>query len=260
MSVVKVQILENFTVLYNAVLENPRLSFKAKGLWAYCMSRPKDWEFHVNHLATVSQDGKESVYSALKELEDEGLVEKVQERDNGKFSKFDYIIYPYPQEIQIILPQRQKPDTVKPDTENPPLLSTDCYKEMKETTTREPAVVPLDDPDKIEESLKSGGVPKETYPEALETWNKYKEEIRKKSDNPIGYLIWMVKKGINPFKGKEMRESRANKRKEWAYSNETTTNSGGRVATKDGMEVMSGSISTFYRYDEDSEFWEKLGL
>ena len=130
MSVVKVRIQKDFTVLYNGVLENPDLSFKAKGLWAYCMSKPDNWQFHVTHLATVSKDGIDAVYSALSELEAAGLVEKSQPNENGVFGKMDYIIYPYTQQIKIMLPLRDFPLPVNPalvstntkQISNPPLI------------------------------------------------------------------------------------------------------------------------------------------
>ncbi len=131
MSVIKVRIQKDFTVLCNSVLENLNLSFKAKGLWAYCMSRPDNWQFHVNHLATVSKDGVDAVYSALAELKEAGLVEYVQP-NKGKFEKAEYIIYPYPQDFKISLPQRGFPDAGSSDAKNPALTSTD-YLTSKET-------------------------------------------------------------------------------------------------------------------------------
>lgn len=132
MSVVKVRIQKDFTVLYNGVLENPRLSFKAKGLWAYCMSKSEDWQFHVRHLATVSKDGVDAVYSALKELEVEGLVEKNQKNEGGSFGQMDYIIYPYPQEIQKILPLRDFPHTEDSHPVNPHIPRTDLKPRIEE--------------------------------------------------------------------------------------------------------------------------------
>ena len=78
MSVIKVKAQKDFTVLFNVVLENPDLSFKAKGLWAYCMSRPDDWEFHVSHLATVSKEKERAIYAALDELIKAGVVVRTQ--------------------------------------------------------------------------------------------------------------------------------------------------------------------------------------
>lgn len=159
MSVIKVKTQKDFTVLYNVVLENPKLSFKAKGLWAYCMSRPNDWQFHVSHLATVSKNGVDSVYAALKELIAEGLVQKVQKNEKGKFGPVDYIIYPYPQ-LKESLPRPENPEAVKdsspyreekpqvvdnvplrdfPETENPALLNKDIL--LNKETKKELSIV-----------------------------------------------------------------------------------------------------------------------
>lgn len=106
MSVIKVKILKGFTILANVVLENPRLSFKAKGLWAYCMSRKEDWEFYVEQLATVSKDKEKAIYTALEELIVEGLVTKTQKiKGKGErkgregFEPVEYTVYPFPQEV-----------------------------------------------------------------------------------------------------------------------------------------------------------------
>lgn len=122
MSVIRVKHQANYVViLNNTVLTDPNLTFKAKGLWAYCMSRPDDWEFNVNHLMTVSKEGKDAIYSAINELVDAGYITKIQNRDKGKFLSYDYEV----SEIKIILPQRENPLTENPLVENPPLVSID---------------------------------------------------------------------------------------------------------------------------------------
>lgn len=119
-----------YVVLHKSALENPRLSFKAKGLWAYCLSRPDNWEFHVSHLKTVSKEGEDAVYSALKELIEEGYCERVQHirpKDpvTGKwgFHKLDYVMYETP--IKKINTQPENPGTHFPEPENPALISND---------------------------------------------------------------------------------------------------------------------------------------
>ncbi len=125
MSVIRVK-HRRYTVIENEALENPNLSFKAKGLLAYCMSRPDDWEFRANHLSTVSTEAREATLSALKELENEGYLTRVQKRDNGKFDSYDYEIC----DVKKSLPQTGFPFTGKPLTDNPQLLNTD-----KQTST-----------------------------------------------------------------------------------------------------------------------------
>ena len=131
MSVLRVKKTENFVVLHKGALENPNLSFKTKGLWAYCMSRPDNWEFHVSHLATVSKDGEDAVYSAIKELIENGYCERIQE-NNGKFGKMDYYIHETPINIKEILPQPDFPRAGSPIAGNPALLSIDPILSIEE--------------------------------------------------------------------------------------------------------------------------------
>lgn len=122
MCVVRTKKTQNFVIIHKGVLEDPRLSFKAKGLWTYCMSRPDDWTFMVSHLSTVSKDGEDAVYSALDELIECGYVKRVQPVVAGRFQKMDYEIYETPQ-IQKILPQPDFPEAVPSRAKNPALLS-----------------------------------------------------------------------------------------------------------------------------------------
>jgi len=59
------------------VLEDTRISYKAKGLLAYLLSRPPDWKVMMEDLINRSTDGREAVQSALKELEACGYAQLV---------------------------------------------------------------------------------------------------------------------------------------------------------------------------------------
>ncbi|NKQ22779.1 hypothetical protein HFD84_23740 [Brevibacillus laterosporus] len=60
-----------------------------------------------------AKDGRDSVYSGLKELEHAGYLSRVRERDeNGKFLSMEYRIYE--------TPQTENPDTDKPTTNGKP--------------------------------------------------------------------------------------------------------------------------------------------
>ncbi len=111
-----------YVIINKTALEDTRLSFKAKGLWAYCMGRPNDWEFKISHLKKVSKDGEDALYSAFKELIELGYCERVQPNP-GKFQSTDYLIYEEP--INKCLPHRDFPDAGKSLAENPALLRND---------------------------------------------------------------------------------------------------------------------------------------
>lgn len=71
----------NFVMMDKTFLEDTRLSYKAKGLLAYLLSKPDDWKVIVGNLVNNSKDGKASVYAGLKELKECGYYEKVPIRN-----------------------------------------------------------------------------------------------------------------------------------------------------------------------------------
>lgn len=71
----------NFVMMDKTFLEDVRLSYKAKGLLAYLLSKPDDWKVIVGNLVNNSKDGKASVYAGLKELKECGYYEKIPVRN-----------------------------------------------------------------------------------------------------------------------------------------------------------------------------------
>lgn len=104
-----------YVMLHKGFLEDINLSLKAKGLLAYCMSKPDGWQFNVNQLTATLKEGRKSIYSCFKELSREGYCVRTQQREKaGYYGKSDCILYEIPQKI---LPNAQKGDTDKGDTD-----------------------------------------------------------------------------------------------------------------------------------------------
>lgn len=64
----------NFTQVSNNPLNDKRLSWKAKGIFAYLYSKPDDWDFSSDRMKYDSSDGRESLLAGLKELEVNGYL------------------------------------------------------------------------------------------------------------------------------------------------------------------------------------------
>lgn len=79
-------------------LEDPHISWKAKGILAYLLSRPNDWQVRLQDLANRSADGVYAIRSGLAELENVGYAEKIPQdrRPSGRFGPIDYIIREQP--------------------------------------------------------------------------------------------------------------------------------------------------------------------
>lgn len=144
MSIFRVHKSNNFTVMSNTHFKEKKMSLKAKGLLSLMLSLPDDWNYSVSGLVTLSKDGKDSVMSALGELESFGYLERVRTiNDKGQFSGIEYNIFETPQQEK---PITEKQHTDKPildntNAEKPPLLNTnklntDFNKDIKELKTK----------------------------------------------------------------------------------------------------------------------------
>ena len=54
----RVQKTKDYTVMSNYHFQDKNLSIKAKGLLGLMLSLPKDWDYSINGLVTLSKDAK----------------------------------------------------------------------------------------------------------------------------------------------------------------------------------------------------------
>lgn len=85
-----------FATINKTFIYDSELSFKAKGIMTYLLSRPDDWEIYTTEIEKHAQDKKDSVASGIKELIEKGYIERKQKRSGGKFGGYDYSVYEKP--------------------------------------------------------------------------------------------------------------------------------------------------------------------
>lgn len=79
---------ENYSVpIHRAGLRDSRLSWGARGLFAFLWDLPSDWKPCAAHLKTMGPDGRDAVRARLAELETVGALRF--ERILGKGGRFD---------------------------------------------------------------------------------------------------------------------------------------------------------------------------
>ena len=86
-SILKKKKKDNYTSISNDFLQDPYISFEAKGLAASLLSRPEDWEINVSALMSEGKIGRDKVNKIIQELIKAGYMYKSQSRTSGKFSK-----------------------------------------------------------------------------------------------------------------------------------------------------------------------------
>lgn len=123
---------KNYTTIDNGIFKDTRISFKAKGLLTTMLSLPPTWNYTIEGLATLSKDGRDSIKTALKELENFGYLERKQIRnENGSFFDLEYFVYEKPQPKE---PLAENPSTDKSSAENHRQLNTNIPSTDKSNT------------------------------------------------------------------------------------------------------------------------------
>lgn len=86
----------NYTVIPNEMLNNTELSFKAKAILCYLLSKPDKWSVYLSQLAKASTDGYESVVSGMNELIAKRYVFR-QPNSGVNPGGWEYFVYDEPQ-------------------------------------------------------------------------------------------------------------------------------------------------------------------
>lgn len=132
MAVIRIHKTKDYTVMSNTHFREKEMTLKAKGLLSMMMSLPDDWDYSIAGLTALSKDGKDSVMSALNELERFGYLKRTRLIDkNGQFAGYDYDIFEQPQDEK---PYPEKPYSENPNTENPPQYNTNILNTNKLNT------------------------------------------------------------------------------------------------------------------------------
>ncbi len=210
-----------YTVINRDGLRNKILSFKARGIWAYMLSFPNDWEFNLQHIINENPEGRTAITSGMKELQEHGLLLRLQSREyhkNGKygFGSVSYIIFEFPisdREKKDIIEREEKANkshaiqkkfaqsgnlnTGNLKSQNQPLRYSECNEVMKETTT--PSIVdkskllPFSKGKEINYFHHSRKYLKGLSESDIRAFKKYFESQEEFIDNPLGWLTACAK-------------------------------------------------------------------
>lgn len=100
---------DRFAQISNAALGDERLSFRARGILAFLLSRPVGWRTDATTLARGAREGRDAIRTALAELEVTGYLHRVRERgDGGRWVHTSYVTDAPETDFQA--PDNQAPD------------------------------------------------------------------------------------------------------------------------------------------------------
>lgn len=83
-----------YVIINKQFLQDKRLSWKAKGIMAYLLSLPDDWQIYEEELSDHSDDGIKALKSGIKELLDLGYMQRTKTRNKqGRYSGWQYDVH-----------------------------------------------------------------------------------------------------------------------------------------------------------------------
>lgn len=112
----------NYTVIKNTIFHDKRISWGAKGVLGYALTKPDDWSLYISEVVKNGSDKKTKVSFYFKELREAGYFELKRIYENGKIAKIEYIISEqasHSEEINIITRHQKRKEQEKLKAVNP---------------------------------------------------------------------------------------------------------------------------------------------
>lgn len=105
MEIIRVIKTKDYTTICNRIYKNTMLSLKAKGLLSLILSLSTHWSLSVGGLTKICKEGRVSINNTIKELIEQGYIERKQIRKDNKFDGYKYIVFespafPYAQKLK----------------------------------------------------------------------------------------------------------------------------------------------------------------
>lgn len=228
---------KNYSVIRNPVFYDDRISWGAKGVLGYALTKPDDWSLYISEVVKHGTDKEFAVSGFFKELRLAGYIEYVQIREKGKIISTEYVVYEKPlhnnpinivsrykakkqkelNEQSLFEPNREKPrqeklEVEKLEPEKHGLLSTDNKLStdfVESTKTNPPSLEPVGILQKCKTEIEKAGL---TFNADRKSNDMFLNQIMMEFgatneviEEQLKKLIYVVKN--EPFKKAWMKES-----------------------------------------------------
>lgn len=125
-----------YLIIDQRIIDDARLSWAARGMLAYLLSRPDNWQVRVKDLQRRGHLGRDGTYKLINELRSAGYVEFRRGRDmRGRIRGGCYIVREIPNAPLPESPDTELPEPAAPYPVNPDALTTTEVDLLPRTTT-----------------------------------------------------------------------------------------------------------------------------
>ncbi len=127
-----------WTVIDNRTLNDQTLSYRARGVLAFVLSKPDNWRTTAAGLARMAPEGRDAVRTALTELETVGYLERRKTRDTAGRWQTETVVYDRP-----CAQHWGQPDSPAP--ENPPPENQALIQRLSNNDSEKPTDITQED-------------------------------------------------------------------------------------------------------------------
>jgi hypothetical protein len=122
MAIIRRKRQSEFAIIPNAVADDKRLSFEARGLLCHLLAKPHNWQLNVRALAKEGGIGRDKAYKLVKQLIEAGYVahEVVRCPKSQQIVRHEYLVFDQavPNELSLRVPLPENQDMASPVPEN----------------------------------------------------------------------------------------------------------------------------------------------
>ncbi|MCM1529751.1 MAG: helix-turn-helix domain-containing protein [Alistipes sp.] len=120
MPILQKKVNDDFTIVHNAFIRDPKLGINGRGILLTMLSMKDGWNFSVKGLAAILPDGEKRVSTALHALEDLGYLKRTRITDKqGKVVEWEYTFSDEPIFLENSDGTSKKPKSDKKAKEKP---------------------------------------------------------------------------------------------------------------------------------------------
>ena len=118
--IIRVRKDRNYVSMHRGVFNDARLTWSARGLMGYLLTKSDNWEMRVYDLVNQGAAGKDAIYSMLRNLSECGYVRRVRRREKG--GRFTWITEVYEVAQDLEEHGKDQPDAGNHEKPNKPPL------------------------------------------------------------------------------------------------------------------------------------------
>lgn len=106
---------ESYTRIDNAILNDSRLSWRARGVMAYLLSKPDEWIARPAEVMKHGKEGRDAIQIVFRELESLGYMKLVH--TPGKGSQWVVFESPEPENLNLSISEPREPENPVPENQ-----------------------------------------------------------------------------------------------------------------------------------------------